>query len=255
MDMRRDPMTVPPLPWRVGELARRSGLSVRTLHHWGDLGLLVPSHRSAAGHRLYTAGDIGRLQLIVALRGLGLALTEVRALLADPRTTPLGVIQRRLARARAQLELEQLLCTRLERSAAALDAGAAEPPVDQLIHTIEVMTMIDRHYTPEQREQLVRRRELLGDQRIQDAQAEWAELIDELRSALARGTDPHSTTGQRLAQRWNGLVGEFTGGDPGIERSLRSIYQEEPQPAVTSIGADHTDLYRFIARASSTPAE
>ena len=40
-----------------------------------------------------------------------------------------------------------------------------------------------------------------------------------------------------------------------IERSLRSIYEEEPQPAVTSIGADHRDLHRFIARASSVHAE
>jgi MerR family transcriptional regulator, thiopeptide resistance regulator len=215
----------------------------------------VPSHRSPAGHRLYTAADIGRLQQIVALRGLGLALTEVRAVLADPRTTPLAVLQRRLERSRAQLELDQQLCTRLERATAELEAGAADLPVDQTVHTIEVMTMIDRHYTPEQQDQQARRRELLGDQRIQDAQAEWAELIDEVRSAMARGTDPHSTTGQRLARRWNGLVGEFTGGDPGIERSLRSIYQEEPQPAVTSIGADHSDLYRFIARASSVPAE
>ncbi len=255
MDTRRDLKTAPPLPWRVGELARRSGLSVRTLHHWGDLGLLVPSHRSAAGHRLYTAGDIAQLRQIVALRGLGLALTEVRDLLADPRTTPRGVIQRRLVRARAQLELEQLLCTQLERAAAALNSGAPEPPVDELINTIEVMTMIDRHYSPEQREQLIRRRELLGERRIQDAQAEWAELIDEVRSAMARGTDPQSSTGQRLAQRWNGLVGEFTGGDPGIELSLRSIYQEEPQPTVASIGVDHRELYRFIARASSVPAE
>jgi DNA-binding transcriptional MerR regulator len=251
MDMHRDPLTAPPLPWRVGELARRCGLSVRTLHHWGDLDLLVPSHRSPAGHRLYTAADIGRLQQIVALRGLGLALTEVRAVLADPRTTPLAVLQRRLERSRAQLELDQQLCTRLERATAELEAGAADLPVDQTVHTIEVMTMIDRHYTPEQQEQQARRRELLGDQRIQDAQAEWAELIDDVRSALAQGTDPRSTTGRQLAQRWNGLVGEFTGGDPGIERSLRSIYQAEPQATAPSIGADQRDLYSFISRATS----
>lgn len=255
MDMRRDPMTTPPLPWRVGELARRSGLSVRTLHHWGDLGLLVPSHRSPAGHRLYTAPDVARLQQIVALRGLGLPLCEVREVLADPRTTPLTVLERRLDRARAQLALEQQLCARLEDTAATLRAGTPEVPVEQLIDTIEVMTMIDRHYTPEQREQLARRRELLGDHRIQEAQAEWAELIDEVRSAMASGTDPRSLTGRRLARRWNGLVGEFTGGDPGIERSLRSIYQAAPQPAAATIGAEHRDLYHFIAVASSPPAD
>jgi DNA-binding transcriptional MerR regulator len=251
--MRRDSLTPPPLPWRVGELARRSGLSVRTLHHWGDLGLLLPSHRSPAGHRLYTAGDIARLQLIVALRGLGLALTEVRDILADPRTTPVSVLQRRLERSRAHLALEQELCTRLERTATALDAGVTELPVEQTVHTIEVMTMIDRHYSAEQRDQLARRRDLLGDQRIQDAQAEWAELVDDVRSALARGTDPLSTDGQRLAQRWTGLVGELTGDDPGIHRSLHHIYQEAPEPAAPSVGTDHHDVYGFITRAAPPP--
>jgi DNA-binding transcriptional MerR regulator len=255
MDMRRDPLTTPPLPWRVGELARRTGLSVRTLHHWGDLNLLVPSHRSPAGHRLYTAADISRLQQIVALRGLGLALTEVRDVLADPRTTPAAVLGRRLERSRAQLALEEQLCSRLERAATALEAGTADPPVDETVLTIEVMTMIDRHYSPEQREQQARRRDLLGEQRIQDAQNEWAELIDDVRTAMARGTDPRSSTGQRLAQRWNGLVGEFTGGDPGIERSLRDIYQAEPQAAGTSIGVDHRDVYGFISRATPQPQD
>lgn len=253
MDMRRDPLTTPPLPWRVGELARRSGLSVRTLHHWGDLGLLQPSHRSPAGHRLYTAADIGRLQLIVALRGLGLALTEVRDILDDPRTTPTSVLHRRLERSRAHLALEQQLCTRLERTAAALENGATELPVEQTVHTIEVMTMIDRHYTAEQREQLARRREILGDQRISDTQADWAELVGDVRSALAQGTDPRSTAGQRLAERWNGLVGELTGGDPGIERALHRIYEDEPGPAAPSVGTDHRDVYSFITRAAPPP--
>ena len=255
MDTRRDPLTMPPLPWRVGELARRTGLSVRTLHHWGDLTLLVPSHRSPAGHRLYTAADISRLQQIVALRGLGLALTEIRDVLADPRTTPAAVLKRRLERSRAHLALEEQLCRRLERTTAALEAGAGDLPVDQTVLSIEVMTMIDRHYSPEQREQQARRRELLGEKRIQDAQNEWAELVDDVRTAMARGTDPRSVAGQQLAQRWNGLVGEFTGGDPGIERSLRSIYQAEPQAVVTPIGVDHRDVYGFIARASLQPQD
>jgi MerR family transcriptional regulator, thiopeptide resistance regulator len=255
MDTRRDQPTTPPLPWRVGELARRTGLSVRTLHHWGDLNLLVRSHRSPAGHRLYTAADISRLQQIVALRGLGLALTEIRDVLADPRTTPASVLGRRLLRSRAQLALEEQLCSRLERAVATLESQTAEPPVDETVLTVGVMTMIDRHCSPEQREQQARRRELLGEQRIQDAQNEWAELIDDVRTAMARGADPRSTAGQRLAERWNGLVGEFTGGDPGIERSLRDIDRAEPQAVATSVDTDHGDVYGFISRATPQPQD
>jgi len=61
---------------RVGEMARRTGLTVRTLHHWDHVGLLSPSQRTAAGHRLYGLSEIGRLQTILSLRALGLSLDE-----------------------------------------------------------------------------------------------------------------------------------------------------------------------------------
>lgn len=47
--------------WRVGELAQMAGLTVRALHHYDQVGLLVPSDRSASGYRLYGEGDVRRL--------------------------------------------------------------------------------------------------------------------------------------------------------------------------------------------------
>ena len=63
--------------WTVGELAQQAGVSVRTLHHYEQIGLLSPT-RSAAGHRRYTEPDVARLTQVVALRSLGLSLGEIR---------------------------------------------------------------------------------------------------------------------------------------------------------------------------------
>jgi MerR family transcriptional regulator, thiopeptide resistance regulator len=74
--------------WTVGQVADVFGVTVRTLHHYDELGLLVPSERSAAGYRLYTEGDLTRLQQIVVYRRLELPLDEIASLLAgdeDPR--------------------------------------------------------------------------------------------------------------------------------------------------------------------------
>ena len=49
---------------KIGELAKQTGLSIRTLHHYDEIGLLVPSHRTEADHRLYSNEDIIRLQQI-----------------------------------------------------------------------------------------------------------------------------------------------------------------------------------------------
>lgn len=59
--------------FKVGELARATGLSVRALRHYDELGLLVPSERTGGGHRLYGEDDVHRLYRIVALRSLGLS--------------------------------------------------------------------------------------------------------------------------------------------------------------------------------------
>lgn len=65
----------------VGQVARTYGVTVRTLHHYDELGLLRPSERTSAGYRLYTAADLERLATVVTYRRLGLPLDEVAALL------------------------------------------------------------------------------------------------------------------------------------------------------------------------------
>ena len=67
--------------WTVGQVADVFGVTVRTLHHYDEIGLLVPSERSRAGYRLYTAEDLTRLQQVVVYRRLEMPLDEIATLL------------------------------------------------------------------------------------------------------------------------------------------------------------------------------
>ena len=67
--------------WKVGALAEASGLTVRTLHHWDQIGLLSPSRRTASGHREYGEPDVVRLYQVLVLRLPGPGA-------APPRTGP-----------------------------------------------------------------------------------------------------------------------------------------------------------------------
>jgi DNA-binding transcriptional MerR regulator len=100
---------------RIGEVAAAAGLTVRTLHHYDEIGLLAASGRSDAGYRLYSDADVRRLYRIVAFRRLGFALGDIGPLLdrdgGDPRT----VVRDQLARLDAELELKARLRSRLER--------------------------------------------------------------------------------------------------------------------------------------------
>jgi DNA-binding transcriptional MerR regulator len=68
----------------VGTIAELSGISIRTLHHYDHIGLVVPSVRTAAGYRGYTDADVERLHLVLVYRAVGLPLDEIRTLLDDP---------------------------------------------------------------------------------------------------------------------------------------------------------------------------
>jgi DNA-binding transcriptional MerR regulator len=71
--------------YQVKQVARLTGLTIRTLHHYDAIGLLAPSARSAAGYRLYDDDDLLRLQQILIGRELGLSLEAIRRSLDDPR--------------------------------------------------------------------------------------------------------------------------------------------------------------------------
>ena len=102
----------------VGELSTIAGVSVRALHHYDEIGLLVPSGRSDAGYRLYSYAELERLQEILVWRQLGFALEDIHALLED-------TAHDREAALRRQLELVESELERLGATARALDAALA----------------------------------------------------------------------------------------------------------------------------------
>jgi DNA-binding transcriptional MerR regulator len=219
-----------PAAWKVGELARRTGLSVRALHYYDEIGLLSPSQRTDSGHRLYTAGDIVRLQRIKSLQYLGFTLREVRGCLDRPDFPLQRVIQLHLSQLKERIELQRRLCDLLERVAARLGSGeevSSEVFVDTVMEVITMSENVEKYYTPEQLEYLGERRREVGEERIRQAEVEWAELTGLVRAEMEAGTDPSDERVQALARRWMGLVNEFTGGDPGIERSVGNMWQQE----------------------------
>jgi DNA-binding transcriptional MerR regulator len=93
----------------VGQVAERYGITVRTLHHYDEIGLLVPSERTHAGYRLYTRADLLRLGAIVTYRRLGMALSEVQALLDGDADVVATLTRQKEAVLRNVDELHQLV--------------------------------------------------------------------------------------------------------------------------------------------------
>ncbi len=211
---------------RVGDLARATGLTVRALHHYDELGLVVPSGRTPAGHRVYGADDVRRLYQVVALRRLGFALGEIRDVLDGTSYDPRDTVRRHLAETDERIAHERALRDRLAHLLDVLDKGA-EPTTDDLLHAVEATTMSEQYYTPEQRADLARRAEAMGPEGMAKAQQDWVDLyasLDELREA---GVDPADERVQALAAKARSLLEAFTGGDPAMYASLKKMYETE----------------------------
>jgi len=239
---------------KVGELARRTGLTVRTLHHYDAIGLLRPSLHTEVGYRLYTAADVTRLQQVLSLRQLGFALEEIRDCLDRPGFSPLEVIGLHLARLQEQVELQRKLCERLEALAGHLRA-AGEVSAEEFLETIERMTMLEKmqekYFTPEQLQSFKAGRERLGQERLEQAQEDWAELIASIRTEMEKGTDPADPQVQSLAQRWQELLKWSTGGDPAVEQGMKRLWEEQGDKLAAQFGSkyDSRPVWGYITKA------
>ncbi len=211
---------------KVGELAERTGLSVRTLHHYDDIGLLAPEGRTPSGHRIYGLPQVRRLQQIASLRHLGLSLDEIRECLERPEYSLDRVLALQVERLREDVDRQKRLLRLLVELRRRL-AGAEEISVDDIARTIEATTWHEKYYAPEQRTQIARRAEEMGEARIRKGQEDWAELLADFASAMERGLDPGDGQVDALAARAEALIEQFTGGDTGIRESMARMYRDE----------------------------
>lgn len=214
-------------PMRVGELSRATGVSIRTLHYYDEIGLLSPSVRTDGGHRLYAEAEIGRLQRILSLRSLGFSLEEVASCLESPAEfSPRAVIGLHIERLTEGIESQRRLRARLEEVAARLDREEVVSP-EEFITLIEAIQMHEKYLTKEQLADMEARAKELGPDGLKRAEEQWRVLMDNVRTEMAAGTDPSEPRVRALATEWMELVRAATGGDAGTTKGIRRMYEEE----------------------------
>lgn len=237
--------------YRASEFAELTGVTVRALHHYDRVGLLKPTGRSAAGYRLYGANDFARLQQVLTLKFIGLPLRQIKEVLGREELDLAGVLrlQREVLESR-RAELDAAL--RAVREAEAVLSRGGEPAWDEFKKIVEVINMqhdtewMKRYYTEEQLVDLARRG---TPEVLERGQREWQKLIAEVEEAEREGLDPASERAQSLAARWEGLINEFTGGDPGILENLKRLYADQANWPDTFSKPYSDESADFISRA------
>jgi DNA-binding transcriptional MerR regulator len=239
---------------KVGELAALTKVTVRTLHHYDEIGLLRPSARSDAGYRLYSRDDVARLQGIQALRTFGMSLADIGLALDSPAGSPLAVVDRQLAELDERIADATRMRGMLQRLRTRLAQGNA-PDMSMWLTTLE-MTMerlrtYEKYFTKDELQRLP----MYSDDA---SQAHWGSLVEQAYGLMRSQVPPDADAAKAFALRWLEAFERDTGGDGEIAARINAMTVREqdavgmPAPLMTyiftAIAALKRDYWRKYLR-------
>ncbi|WP_461166451.1 MerR family transcriptional regulator [Tsukamurella serpentis] len=215
----------------VGVIARLTGVSVRTLHHYDEIGLVPPSARTSAGYRAYSDADVERLHRVLTYRELGFPLEQIATLLDDPAADAMAHLQ-------AQ---HKLLCERIERLHRMV--AAVEDMMESKKQGIQLTAQEQTEIFGD---------DWMGDQYAEEAEQRWGDtpawkqsaertaafskddwkrikadgdaVNEALAGGLRAGIEPGTDAANRLAERHRGGIEVFYDCDHAMQVCLAQMY-------------------------------
>lgn len=215
----------------VGTVATLTGVSVRTLHHYDHIGVVVPSVRTPAGYRGYTDADIERLHLVLVYRSVGLPLDEIRTLLDDRDVDVLAHLQRQHGVLLEQAERLEHTIKAVEEMMNAHRDGIQLSAEEQ----VEIFgnTTFGDEYAAEAQErwgdtdewkQSQQRVSQFTKQEWQQIKAEGDALVEELAQAKRDGLQPGSAGANELAAKHRAGIERFYDCSDEVHANLVEMY-------------------------------
>ncbi|MFB5089599.1 MerR family transcriptional regulator [Psychrobacillus sp. PGGUH221] len=148
--------------WQVGELAKLTGLTVRTLRFYDQIGLYSPSGYSKSGYRLYNESDLSHLKQILALKELGLSLDEIKSILNDDNYNPCEIVSLQIERLREHIRIQQKLLKELQNVSSLMEME--EPlAVEDFAKLLSMMKKSHEKFFAERRSSMNHHFDKLGD--------------------------------------------------------------------------------------------
>ena len=220
----------------VGDVAALTGVSVRTLHHYDELGLVVPGARSDAGYRLYSHADLERLQEVLALRALGLPLAEVAGVLDDPAHDRVAVLRTQARRLREERARLAGLLAAVEDAIAAHERGAAQEVADMFDgqdHEALQAEAEERWGDTDAWRESQRRTRGWGDAERTGAAQWWSEHFSTFASLHAAGVPLEDPRVLAAVAAHRALINRFYDCDAEMQRNLAAMYVADERFSAT----------------------
>lgn len=236
---------------KVGQLAKQISLSVRTLHHYDEIGLLSPSVRTDAGHRLYNTKDISRLYRIQALKQLGLSLPQIAELIQQGAQDLPDIITQQITNLEREIEQATQLKNRLVKLQDNLKTSH-EPGMTNWLDTLALMNIYERYLTADEIE------ELNGYARAlkHELEHDWPQMVSKLKTMMEQKISPDAQEAKEFVIRWTGMLERLAGHNPDLLLKIYSMSSDDIEmqvergisPAMNDylgriMGALHRDIF------------
>ncbi|UBU18640.1 MerR family transcriptional regulator [Nonomuraea gerenzanensis] len=231
------------MSFSVGQVARLADITVRTLHHYDEIGLLTPGERTRTGYRRYTDDDLVRLQQILLYRELGFPLDEIAVILDEPHTDELTHLRRQHELLTRKARRLQEVIAAVERAINARNSGITLTPEERF--------EIFGDHRPEDHDAEAERRWGHTDAYAQSrrrvatyTKADWLQLKAEaatitgdLIAACKAGLPADGTPAMDLAERHRGHITRWFYDCPhDLHRCLGDLYVQDPRFTATFDG-------------------
>jgi DNA-binding transcriptional MerR regulator len=243
-----------PRTYRVADVARQSGVSIRALHHYDAIGLLVPTGRTEAGYRLYTDADLLRLQQILIGRELGFSLEEIKRSLNDPRFDQRQALveQRRRLEAKARSLDQMLRAIDAALSVVGHDPQGGRMDMKELFNGFDPSAYeaeAEKRWGGEAYEESKRRVKGYTAEDWKRWKTENAAVYGDAAAAMGRGVDPVSPEARAIAERHRLSIDTwFYPCSHAMHAGLADMYEADDRFSA-SIDAAGEGLTTFLAAA------
>jgi MerR family transcriptional regulator, thiopeptide resistance regulator len=224
------------MDYSVGQVARYAGISVRTLHHYHEIGLLAPGGRTRAGYRRYAEGDLERLQQVLYYKELGFPLDEIATILDDPGTDAAAHLRRQHELLTRRMDRLRQMVASVERAMEAEKMGISLTPEerfevfgdhDPAQHADEAEQRwgeTDAYRQSRQRTKSYRKEDWLA------IRAESESITQRMAAAMAAGTPANAPAAMDIAEEHRRHIDRwfYDLGYP-MHRGLAEMYLADPR--------------------------
>lgn len=234
--------------WKTGELAKLTGLSIRTLRYYDQIELVRPTAYTTSGHRRYTADNLRQLLEILTLKQMGLTLDEIKQLVLESHSSSLlNTLDNQIERVYAHLKAQQLLLDQLERTKEEL-IKKESISISTLTTLFDFMKVNHAGYFDDKQLKLMREQfQSLDEKTASDAEENFTNLLKQLRQKKEKQISPSDRDVKELARKWNALLKQHSASDQALQENAARFYADHPELA-TKVGIE-PDLYQYIQTA------